>query len=235
MLSSRSLLLSIVEGSKGPHMKLLIKYNFADINNALAIAHDTKDAADIMEIGQLLLLHYGIKAVETFCKEFPDKKIYVGTKLSERPEESIELFAGVGVHYLSVLAGAYHSIIKKSCEAASKKNIQIVLDFINASSLGQSAMDAETLGASAILIHRENTLNEQADNLENDWQQVRDNTKLPIFVQGKINPENIQTILTLRPQVVIIGDAITRSKNPAQEAATIKKMLDEATPPGPRL
>ncbi len=96
-------------------------------------------------------------------------------------------------------------------------------------------MDAETLGASAILIHRENTLNEQADNLENDWQQVRDNTKLPIFVQGKINPENIQTILTLRPQVVIIGDAITRSKNPAQEAATIKKMLDEATPPGQRL
>lgn len=216
-------------------MKLQIKYNVNDIDKALAIAHETKEAADILEIGQLLILHYGIKAVEAFCKEFPGKKIYVDTKLSERPEESVEFFAGLGVHYISILAGAYHSIIRKACEAAAQRNIQVVLDFINATTLGQSALEAKTLGAGAILIHRENTLDEQADNLESDWQQVRDNTDLPIFIQGKISPHNIKSILPLRPQVVIIGDAITRSKNPGQEAESIKKMLNEAFPHAPRL
>lgn len=206
-------------------MKLQIKYNVADIDAAIALAQATQESADILEIGQLLILRYGIKAVESFCNNFPKKKIYVDTKLSERPEETVEILRNFNITYISILAGTYHSIIRKACESANKANIQIVIDFINASSLGQSAMEAKTLGASAILLHRENTLDEQASNLENDWQQVRDNTDLPIFIQGKINAQSILSITPLRPQIIIVGDAITRSKNPTIEAETIKKML----------
>ena len=216
-------------------MKLQIKYNFTDLSTALAVAHDTKEFADILEVGQLLILKEGTKAIEMFCKTFPDKKIYVDTKLSERPEEIIDLLGDMGVHYISVLAGTYHSIIRKACEAAIKKKIHVVIDFINASSLGQSAMEAQTLGAAAVLIHRENALDEQANNLENDWQQVRDNTDLPIFIQGKINAQSLKAIIPLRPQVIIVGDAITRSKHPAHEAEMLRKILAEATPIGPRL
>lgn len=215
-------------------MKLQIKYNVTDLDAALALAHATKDSADILEIGQLLILRYGVKAVEDFCQNFPGKKIYVDTKMSERPEETIEILRGLGITYISILAGTYHSIIRKACESANKNNMQIVIDFINASSLGQSAMEAKTLGASAILLHRENTLDEQASNLENDWQQVRDNTDLPIFIQGKINAQSITSITPLRPHAVIVGDAITRSKNPAHEAEIIKKMLVEQHAMGPR-
>jgi 3-keto-L-gulonate-6-phosphate decarboxylase len=214
-------------------MKLQIKYNFTDLNTALAIAHETKEFADILEIGQLLILKEGVKAIDVFCKTFPDKKIYVDTKLSERPEETIALLAGLGVHYISVLAGAYHTIIRKTCEAAAKERIHVVIDFINASTLGQSAMEAQTLGAAAVLIHRENALNEQANNLENDWQQVRDNTDLPIFMQGKINAQSLKAIIPLRPQFIIVGDAITRSKHPAHEAEVMKKILADATRVGP--
>ncbi len=210
-------------------MKLQVKYNLVDLDSAIAIAHQTKDFADIMEVGQLLILKDGLRAVEAFCKNFPDKRIYVDAKLSERPEESVQLFASLGVYYISMLAGTYHSIIKKACEAAAASNIHIVLDFINAHSLGQSAMEAKMLGTSAILMHRENTLDEEADNLENDWRQVRDNTDLPIFVQGKINTQSIKQILPLRPQVIIVGEAITHSKNPAHEAGALKKILMAAT------
>lgn len=209
-------------------MKLQIKYNSAMLEDALAIAHETKEYADIIEIGQLLIIHYGVKAVDVFCKEFPDKKIYVDTKLSERAEESVSFFANMGVAYLSVLAGTYHSIIRKACEAAAKQNIKIVLDFINATSLGQSAIEAKTLGAEAVLIHRENTANEETDVLESDWQQIRDNTDLPIFVQGKISVENLSTILPLKPNVIIIGDGITKAKHPAQEAKNIKEILNSS-------
>jgi 3-keto-L-gulonate-6-phosphate decarboxylase len=216
-------------------MKLQIKYNVTEIDSALTLAHETKEFADILEVGQLLILKYGLQAIKAFCKEFPDKKIYVDAKLSERPEESIAILAGVGVHYVSILAGAYHSIIRKACEAGAKEKILVVVDFINTTMLGQSAMVAQTLGAHAILIHRESILDEEANDLENDWQQVRDNTDLPIFIQGKISPENIDSIITLRPQVIIVGDGITRSKNPAQEAAAIKKILAKETIQSPRL
>lgn len=216
-------------------MKLQIKYNFIDLDQAIAIAHATKEFCDIFEVGQLLLLHYGIQAVERFCKEFPDKKIYVDAKLSERPEESIDLFAGLGVHYVSILAGTYHTIIKKVCEFGTARNINIIIDFINATSLGQSAMDAKTLGATGILIHREGSFDESDDSLTNDWQQVRDNTDLPIFIQGKINLNNIKSIIALRPQVIVIGDAITRSKQPATEAEAIKKLIQAVIVHGPRL
>lgn len=207
-------------------MKLQIKYNVTEIKAALDIAAQTQQFADIIEIGQLLLLKYGAQAIKEFKKEFPDKKIYVDAKLSERPEESINILAGIGIHYISILAGAYHSIIRKACESAAKENISIIVDFINASTLGQCANEAKTLGASGVLIHRENSMDEQANNLEADWREVRDNTDLPIFIQGKIDAQTLQNLLPLKPQVIIIGDAITRSKNPAQEAEILRKIID---------
>ncbi len=38
--------------------------------------------------------------------------------------------------------------------------------------------------------------------------------------------------MPIHPQIIVVGDAITRSKNPAAEAESIKTMLEESSLPG---
>ena len=207
-------------------MKLQIKYNFSDFSHALTIAEQTAHCADILEVGSLLIFQEGVKAISIFKNKFPDKEIYADAKIAEKGEHAVTIFAQAGAKYISVLAGAPYSIIKKAATTAAEYNARIVLDFVNATSIGQAAIDAKTLGASALFLHRRSPASTNLADLENDWQQIRDNCNLPIFIEGKINQEILKQLVTLKPEVVVVGSAITEASNPAQEAKNFKTLLE---------
>jgi len=205
------------------HMKLQIKYNLSDFEKALNIAQQTAEYADILEVGSLLIFQEGAKAITTFKKEFPDKEIYADAKISDKGEEAVKIFAQAGARFVSVSAGAHYTTITKAASTATEHDVKLVLDIINAQYLAQVAFDAATLGAHAILLHRR--LDGGMTELENAWQRVRDNTDLPLYIEGKINKEILQQITPLKPTTVIIGSAITNAKDPAQEANRFRSLI----------
>lgn len=205
-------------------MKLHITYNFSDMAQAIKIAGQTAEFADILGVGSLLLLKEGVKAVKTFKASFPNKEIFVEAKICEKGDESITMLAQAGANYISILAGAYHNTIKKAINAAKNYDVKIALDLLDAPSIGQSAMDAKTLGAHMLILHRPASEDELAE-LESEWENVRENTNLPIFITGKINQENISTLLDLRPQGIMIGAAITKADSPAKSAHYFKSLM----------
>ena len=205
-------------------MELQIKYNFVDLDAALHIARLTAEFADIIEIGSLLIYQEGLRAVSAFSEQFPEKRLYIDAKITDQPEDAVKLYANAGATYISVLAEAYPAIIKKACVTALECKVRIILDFINAHSLGQSAMDAKTLGAFGILMHRENSY-DTAVNPEEDLEQIRANTDLPIFIKGKICTSNLPSLARLKPHVIVVGDGITRADDPKKEAAALYKII----------
>jgi 3-hexulose-6-phosphate synthase len=205
-------------------MKLQISYNFPDLTHALDIAKQTFEYADILGIGSLLIFKEGVAAIKAFKKAFPDKELFVEAKIIEKADEAVSMFAQVGANYVSVMAGSYHSTIKKASEIAKSFDIKIALDLLDAHSPGQSAADAKTLGLNCILMHRIPSGGEVLD-LQSDWRNVRDNTALPIFVNGKIDEANFDQIISLKPQGVIIGSAITKSGTPAKVAKYFKSLV----------
>jgi len=207
-------------------MKLQIKYSLPDFAQALLIAEQTAHLADIIEVGSLLIFQEGVKAVSIFKNKFPDKEIYADAKIAEKGDVATKLFAQAGAQYISVLAGAPYNIVKKAAVAAAEYKARIILDFINATSIGQAAIDAKTLGASGLFLHRHFQGSNNLADLENDWQQIRDNSKLPIFIEGHINQEILKQLIALRPEVVVVGSAITEADNPVQEAEKFKAMLE---------
>ncbi len=205
-------------------MKLQIKYNHADFDNAFNAAKITHDEADIMAIGSLLLYQKGIAAVAIFKETFPDKQLYVDAKITDKAEAAVKIFAQAGASYISVLAGAHFSIIQKAVDTAKKYNIKIVLDFLNTDIFGQFAVESETLGVDAILLHRR--INGNQTDLENDWQVIRGNSDLPIFIEGKIDEENIHQLVKLKPSFIVVGSAITNASDPARTAQNLKTLMN---------
>lgn len=209
-------------------MKLHVAFDFTQINDALEVARLIAPHADILEVGSLLLYSAGIFAVRAFRKEFPDKMIMVDARLVDRVDESLALFASAGANTVSVLAGASNKTIQQASSFARKYQMNILLDLIDASSPEQSAFDAAQLDVTTLLFQRENQSKGAIELLE-QWQNIRENTKLPIFIAGKIDRASITNILKLKPQGIVIGSSITLAKNPAEEAEFFKNQLIQST------
>jgi 3-hexulose-6-phosphate synthase len=207
-------------------MKFQISYNLPNLSEAIAIAQQSAEYADIIGIGSLLIYKEGLNAIKMFKAAFPQKEIFVEAKIIEKAPDTITMFAQAGATYISILAGAPHSTIKKAIETARTMDIKIALDLLDTQSAGQAAHDAKTIGINMLIINRIPHLNaDEPTEIEAEWQNVRGNTDLPIFITGKIDRSNIQQYLDLKPQGIIIGASITRATSPKDEAQFFKSLL----------
>lgn len=199
-------------------MKLQISFDSTDLDKALEIADEVAPFADILEVGTLMLNIHGIKAIEKFRAKFPDKILLADTKIVDRAKETVTLFAKAGADWLTVLAGTSNGIIHAATSAAHSLNKKIMLDLIDAKSLGQSALEAQSLEVDALLLHKPYD-EESALVFLDQWDMIRGNTNLPIFISGKITREIFDKIIAINPDGVIISRAIVDATNPGEEAA----------------
>lgn len=198
-------------------MKLQISFDLTDLQKALDIAAQVAPYTSIIEIGSLLLYKYGTQSVEAFRKQFPNAILLVDAKISDRAKEAVTTLAQAGADWITVMAGTTQNVIHAACTTAHELNKKIMLDLLDASSLGQSALEAKGLGVDALLFHSPH--DEEASLIFLDkWDIVRGNTTLPIFISGKISRTIIDKILSIKPDGIIIGKSIIDSENPAEEA-----------------
>jgi 3-keto-L-gulonate-6-phosphate decarboxylase len=205
-------------------VKLQIAYDFTNLATALEIAKITAPHADILEIGSMLLLAEGFRAVRAFKDYFPDKSLCADTKLIEHVADVVKAGIAVGTDYFTVLAGAPNPVIQATATAAHSQRAKVILDLVDSPSTGQSAMDASTLEIDIVLFHRSSGPKTIAD-FQEEWQNVRGNTNLPIFITGKFDRNSIKQYTSLRPAGIVLGHVITQADDPAAEAAFFKSQM----------
>lgn len=205
-------------------MKLQIAFDLLDLDKALSLAATLEQYADIFEVGSLLIYKYGDTAVKHFKQAFPRKPILADAKIVDRSKDTVTLFSQAGADWITVMAGAGRNITHTACTVAHELGKKIMLDLLDASSLGQAALEAKSLGADALLFHKPTEEDEQllfADR----WEMVRGNTTLPIFVTAQVTRENIAEFLSIGATGIIIGNTITKASNAQEEAAYFASII----------
>ncbi len=205
-------------------MELYISFDLPDIDQALKIAHQVEPYASGFDIGSLLLYKYGVQAIEQFKEQFKAKIINVDAKLVIHGKETVALLAHAGADWITVMGGTRKEVIHAACTQAHNMSKRILLDVSNASSYGQTALDAQSLGVDALLLRTMYDTNEQLL-FKDQWTMIRGNTPLPIYLTGKISLENIENIREIQPNGVFVGRAITQAENPAEVAKQLKERL----------
>ena len=205
-------------------MKLQISFDLIDLDKAIAVGSEVAQYADIIEVGTILIYHHGIEAVKRFRQAFPDKVILADTKIVDRGKEVAELFADAGADWITVMAGTSPQVIHATTTAAHSENVKVMLDLIDSDSVGQSALEAKNLGADALLFHQPYTETESLVFLDK-WDMIKGNSSLPIFVSAKINRDNVDKIVALKPDVIIVGVGITDSQDSAAEAQYFAELV----------
>jgi 3-keto-L-gulonate-6-phosphate decarboxylase len=198
-------------------MNLQISFDVTDLEKALSTAQKIANSCDSIELGTVLIHKYGIKAVEEFKKTFPNKPILADTKIIDRGKLVATVFAEAGADWITVMAGTGNNVIHSVCTTAHNMGTKVMLDLLDAKSAGQSAMEAKNLGIDALFFHKPHDEQDELVFLD-DWEMVKENTELPIYVSAKIKRDNIDSMLTLKPAGIVVGTSIITNDNPAQEA-----------------
>ena len=207
-------------------MKLQISVDIPNLEKALEIAAQIAPHTDTLVVGNLLIYYYGAQAVKAFKDAFSKKTIVADTKIVDRGKEAVTCFVQAGADWVTVMAGTSKDIIHAACSTAEKNNVKVILDLLDASSLGQSALEAENLGASAILFHKPLEETESLTFIDR-WDMIKGNTNLPVFVSGRIRRETLEEMLTLKPHGIMVGKSIVDAENPAQEAQYFQEICSK--------
>jgi len=205
-------------------MKLQVSFDMTDLEQALHVASQIDEYVDIFEIGTLLIYRHGIESIQQFKKSFPQKTILVDSKIVDRGKDAASLFAQAGADWITVMAGTSKEVIHSVTSAAHSFNKRVMLDLLDSSSVGQSALEAKNLGLDALLFHQPYDTAESLLFLD-QWDMVKGNAALPIFVSAKINRENIHDVLKIRPDGIIIGSSIVNAEDPHEAAEFFYKTI----------
>ncbi|MEX0940871.1 MAG: orotidine 5'-phosphate decarboxylase / HUMPS family protein [Candidatus Babeliales bacterium] len=205
-------------------MKIQISFDLTDLDKALSIATKVAPYADSLEIGSILIYKYGLHAIEQFRKEFPDKVLLADAKIVDNGKNAVTILAEAGTNWVTVMAGTRKNIIHSVSTTAHDLGKQVMLDLLDSCSLGQSALEAKSMGVDALLLHRPHD-EEDALKFMDTWDMVKGNSSLPIYVSGKITADNIDKMRLLKPDGIVISKAITEAENPEDEAKKFKQAL----------
>ena len=205
-------------------MKLQLALDIIDLDKALKVADEVEKFVDIIEIGTVLIYKYGDNVIKKFKERFPQKTILADAKIADSSKDAVEIFANAGADWITVLGGTNKNVIHNACSVAHDLGKKIMLDLIDAHSPGQLALEAKSLGVDAILFHRSTT--EDSQNIfAEQWEMVKGNTQLPIFITANINKDNFAEFLSIGASGIVLGKVITNAINPEEEITYFSNII----------
>jgi 3-keto-L-gulonate-6-phosphate decarboxylase len=205
-------------------MKLQVSFDGTDLDKALEIAQQVEPHCTHIEVGSVLLYTHGIQAIKQFRKAFPQVQLVADAKIIDHAKEAVTVLAKAGADWITVMAGTAKETIHSACTTAHALDKKIMLDLLDAGSQGQSALEAKSLGADALIYHK--TTGEHEGPIFIDrWNMVQENTTLPIFIAGKITSESIILFKEAQPHGIIVGSYITQAQNPLETLRDLEAQL----------
>lgn len=207
---------------------LQLALDFLNLKRALKVAEEALEGGvDWLEAGTPLIKSEGLEAIRELRKRFPNVTIVADMKTMDVGRIETEAAAKAGADIISVLAAASDSTIRECVEAGRNYGAKIEADLIEIKEkdLGKRAKEVEKLGVDYIGVHC--AIDEQMEGKDpfSKLRKVAEAVNVPVACAGGINSETAHEALEAGAQIVIVGGAITKAKEPEQAARRIKKAM----------
>lgn len=207
---------------------LQIALDFWNGEEALVLSQRLLPYVDIVEVGTPLLLSCGLSLVERFTEVVQEKLLFVDAKIVDAGEEEAQEVFRRGGDMVSVLGGAAPLTLEGVQRAARRWGKRWVVDTIDLLPTSPNVLLLERLRPDFLALHIPHDVV-----LKNHgaWESVplplNLLQKMPLLVAGGITLDILPRILELlRPEVVVMGSAITRSPFPEKVAEHVRRILD---------
>jgi len=207
--------------------KLQVALDFVELPRALKVAAAAVvGGADYLEAGTPLIKSEGLDAVRKLRETFPDKTIVADLKTMDAGRIEAEAAAKAGANVMTVCAAASESTIRECVEAGRHYGLDVAVDLMGLADPATFAKTAGEMGAAWLDVHCPIDAQMHGADPLALLKEIRSLTDLTLAVAGGINSESAAPAAAAGADVIIVGGAITKAKDPAQATADIRKAID---------
>lgn len=205
-------------------MKLQIALDDISIEDGIALINKIESFVDIIEIGTPLLYQAGMSAVESFKKQFPQKKILADMKIMDAGELETKMAFEAGADFVTVLGVTDNLTIASCLETAGQYQKEIVVDMICISDLEKRVAELERLGITNIAVHTGVDQQQSGRTAVDDLRAIKSSSKKSrIFAAGGISQYTAAEFVDLGADIIIAGGAVLHAQDPVYEVTQIRK------------
>jgi 3-hexulose-6-phosphate synthase/6-phospho-3-hexuloisomerase len=202
------------------------------LDDALNIASLVSPYVDVIEAGTPLIKSEGIRSVRELKKAHSDKLICADLKIADAGYLEVKMAASAGADIVTVLADAFNVTIVETLRAANEFNVKIMADLI------MSRKPPVRLSEIVDLEYKKTKLHYCEVHSGLDLQEARYDPLAElasvvniqghpkIAIAGGINKNHIPKLGSYPIDVIIVGGAITRSKDPRMITQEIRALVD---------
>lgn len=212
---------------------LQVALDLIDLAEALKIALELSSNLPkehlIIEAGTPLIKSWGALAVE-LLKKMTNAVVFADTKTVDVGKLEASMFFDKGADIVSVLSAADDSTIKSMIAEASARERYIAADLITSTNPLKDSKRLIELGANIIVYHVgidvQMSRGITARDMIKEIEEIRKlNANFHLAVAGGLRPGTVKPLVTSGVDIVIVGGAITKSKDPLSTAKELMKEL----------
>lgn len=210
-------------------MKLQLALD-TDLKTGVKVTKKTSEYVDIIEIGTPLVKREGMGVVRKF-KKFK-KPIMADLKTMDTGSLEAEMAFKEGAEITSVCGASDIDTIAGAVKAAKKNKKETLVDLINVKNKNKIKKIID-LKPDYVCTHTGIDMQNQGMTPFEDLKKLQKmlkeskNRKTKVSVAGGINLENIDQVIKQRPDVVIVGGAITKADNPKEVVKELKEKIKQ--------
>ena len=200
-----------------------------DYDTTVKLAQQAARYVDCIEIGTPCLKVNGLALVKDLRARFPNKQIFADLKTMDAGYYEAEPFFKAGADITTVLGTADLDTIKGVIAVANKYGKKAQVDLINVADKAACAKAAAAAGAHIIGIHTgiDQQIAGQTPFADLDAL-LKLNLNVLVSVAGGIKQSTVQDVVKAGANIIVVGGAITGSKDPAKAASEIRDLVDAA-------
>ncbi len=232
-ISGANLLVEVALMSAVKRPALQVALDSTDLAEALKIALELSLNLPkehlIIEAGTPLIKSWGALAVE-LLKKTTNAVVFADTKTVDVGRLEAGMFFDKGADIVSVLSAADDSTIKSMIAEASVRGKHVAADLITSSDPLRDSKRLIELGTSIIVYHVgidvQVSRGITARDMIKEIEEIRGlDTEFYLAAAGGLRPGTVKPLVTSGVDIVIVGSAITKSKNPLNTTKELMKEL----------
>ncbi|WP_153463167.1 MULTISPECIES: 3-hexulose-6-phosphate synthase [Sediminibacillus] len=206
-------------------MKLQVALDRLSWPECFAVIESVRGSVDYIEIGTGTIKEFGVEIIKAMKQAYPEKTLVADMKICDAGKHETALALDAGADVITVMGFAPLQTIRDCVEVADQSGKQIMVDLLGIRSREKIE---ELVGSGAELLSLHIGKDEQkSGGLEAEhFRLVEGLNGVQTAVAGGINQDSLPAFMEHRPDIVIVGSAITKAVNKEEAAKTIKGMIE---------